>query len=177
MKRFGGMLTFDTKGGMEAAKKLVTVTPHLSNIKSSMLQNYCSLVFRIERPILGDNPKAHNHDNEKRTLFVKSMCFLWKACTFCEKYLCFSWKATKTVDSTQIFHFDLVFHRVQREGQPMCLVKTYEKHMLFTKDHLQGIVTLRFILLHCIRTRTQDLLFITDSSVKLCLEVIWGPRQ
>ena len=28
-----------------------------------------------------------------------------------------TWKATKTSDSTQISHFDLVFHRVQREGQ------------------------------------------------------------
>ena len=28
-----------------------------------------------------------------------------------------TWKATKTTDSTQIAHFDLVFHRVQREGQ------------------------------------------------------------
>ena len=31
-------------------------------------------LLHIERPILGDNPKAHNHDNEKRTLFVKSTC-------------------------------------------------------------------------------------------------------
>ena len=29
----------------------------------------------------------------------------------------FTWKATKTADPTQISHFDLVFHRVQREGQ------------------------------------------------------------
>ena len=29
----------------------------------------------------------------------------------------FSLKATKTADSTQISHYDLVFHRVQREGQ------------------------------------------------------------
>ena len=28
-----------------------------------------------------------------------------------------TWKATKTTDSTQISHFDLVFHRVQRECQ------------------------------------------------------------
>ena len=28
-----------------------------------------------------------------------------------------TWKATKTTDSTQISHFDLVFCRVQREGQ------------------------------------------------------------
>ena len=27
------------------------------------------------------------------------------------------WKATKTANSTQVSHFDLVFHRVQREGQ------------------------------------------------------------
>ena len=32
-------------------------------------------------------------------------------------YVKSTWKATKTIDSTQIFHFDLVFHRVQREGQ------------------------------------------------------------
>ena len=56
------------------------------------------LVFRIiERPILGVSQKAHN---EKRMLFMKS-----------------TWKATKTADSTQISHFDLVFHRDQREGQ------------------------------------------------------------
>ena len=29
----------------------------------------------IERPILGDNPKAHKPDNEKRVLFVKSVHF------------------------------------------------------------------------------------------------------
>ena len=28
----------------------------------------------IERPVLGDNPKAHKVDNEKRALFVKSTC-------------------------------------------------------------------------------------------------------
>ena len=38
--------------------------------------------------------------NESIALFMKS-----------------TWKATKTTDSTQISHFDLVFHRIQREGQ------------------------------------------------------------
>ena len=81
----------------------------------------------IERPILGDNPEAHGHDNEKHTFFKWKACtfcekhllFSWKVCTFHEKHLHFSWKApksmlfiweaTKTADSTQIFHFDLVF--------------------------------------------------------------------
>ena len=36
-----------------------------------------------------------------------------KSTTFHEKH----WKATKTADSTQISHLDLVFHRVQRESQ------------------------------------------------------------
>ena len=35
----------------------------------------------IERPILGDNPKGHNYDNEKCALFMKSTC------AFCEKHL------------------------------------------------------------------------------------------
>ena len=39
-----------------------------------------------------------------------------KTGTFYEKH----WKATKTSDSTQISHYDLVFHRVQRECQ-LCI--------------------------------------------------------
>ena len=52
----------------------------------------------------------------------EALCFSW-SWTFHWKALCFSWscafhwKATKTADSTQISHYDLVFHRVQREGQ------------------------------------------------------------
>ena len=61
----------------------------------------------IERPKLGDNPKADKPDNEKHMLFVKSTC------TFHEKHL----KSNKAADSTQISHFDLVFQRVQGEGQ------------------------------------------------------------
>ena len=41
-------------------------------------------------------------------------------CTFCEKHALFvksTWKATKTADSTQLSHLDLVFQRVQWEGQ------------------------------------------------------------
>ena len=63
-------------------------------------------------------------------LFTFCCTFYWKAlhlslftalftkkhCTF-QFSLCFSWKATKTADLIQIFHYDLVFHRVQREGQ------------------------------------------------------------
>ena len=45
----------------------------------------------------------------------------WKALRFSLKsivlFMKSTWKATKTTDSTQISHFDLVFHRVQREGQ------------------------------------------------------------
>ena len=36
---------------------------------------------------------------------------------FTENHCAFHWKATKTADSTQISYFDLVFCRVQREGQ------------------------------------------------------------
>ena len=63
-------------------------------------------------------------------VFMKSSSFCEKHCSFCEKQqfswkaLWFSpekwkaqWKAPKTAGSTQISHLDLVFHRVQREGQ------------------------------------------------------------
>ena len=57
-------------------------------------------------------------------VFMKSGTFCMKNCTFHEKYkkstwkqLKRTWKTTKTADSTQISHFDMVFHRVQREGQ------------------------------------------------------------
>ena len=43
----------------------------------------------------------------------KHVYFIWKVYAFHEKH----WKATKTADSTQISHFDLVFPRVHREGQ------------------------------------------------------------
>ena len=49
--------------------------------------------------------------------------FHWKAlhfsltALFTENHWSFHWKATKTSDSTQISNYDLVFHRVQREGQ------------------------------------------------------------
>ena len=53
--------------------------------------------------------------------FHKNCHFLYeKCCTFHEKYVKSIeniWKATKAADSTQVSHFDLVFHRVQREGQ------------------------------------------------------------
>ena len=70
-----------------------------------------------ERPILGDHPKAH------KTLYEKHCAFHEKHCAFHEKHLKSEkqhWKATKTADSTQISHLDLVFHRVQREGQ-LCM--------------------------------------------------------
>ena len=57
-------------------------------------------------------------------VFMKSGTFCMKSCTFHEKYmkstwkqLKRTWKTTKTADLTQISHFDLVFHRVLREGQ------------------------------------------------------------
>ena len=51
-----------------------------------------------------------------------SLRFSWKALRrFSVKsvalFMKSTWKPTKTTDSTQISHFDLVFHRVQREGQ------------------------------------------------------------
>ena len=74
--------------------------------------------FVIERPIFSDNPKAHF------ALFTRFSCtFIWKVALFmkstwkCAFHVKSAWKATKTADSTQISHFDLVFHRVQREGQ------------------------------------------------------------
>ena len=64
-----------------------------------------------ERPTLGDHPKAH------KTLYEKHCAFCEKCCAFCEKK---HWKATKIADSTQSSHLDLMFHRVQREGQ-LCI--------------------------------------------------------
>ena len=92
---------------------------------------HCFVGLLKERPILGDHPKAH------KTLYEKCCAFHEKHCTFCEKHCAFHekpctfckkhlksekqhWKATKTADSTQISHLDLVFHRVQREGQ-LCI--------------------------------------------------------
>ena len=52
---------------------------------------FCMIGFSfIERPILGDNPKAHKTDNEKRVLFVKSTCALGEKCTLFMKS---AWKA------------------------------------------------------------------------------------
>ena len=56
---------------------------------------------------------VYTHINLVLLVFMKSGTFCIKSSTFCEKHC----KATKTADSTQISHFDLVFHRVQREGQ------------------------------------------------------------
>ena len=102
-----------------------------------------------------------------QTAFFTEKCctFHWKAlhfssnCTFHWKALHFSsncafyWKATKTADSTQISHYDLVFHRVQREGHlGICYIlvvfgsfqwKAHEKRIRKT-IHLHGIVTLCF---------------------------------
>ena len=84
---------------------------------NTMYHNLCLIgLSYTEWPILCDNPKVHNHDNKKRTLFVKSLKnvrFSWKS----PKNVLFIWEITKTADSTQIFHLDLVFHRVQWEGQ------------------------------------------------------------
>ena len=50
--------------------------------------------------------------------FHEKLCtFYMKSGTFSWKTLASTWKATKTADSIQISDFDLVFHRVQREGQ------------------------------------------------------------
>ena len=52
-------------------------------------------------------------------IFGLSLRFSWKALRVksVALFMKSTWKATKTTDSTQISHFDLVFHRVQREGQ------------------------------------------------------------
>ena len=52
--------------------------------------------------------------------FMKGGTFCMKSGVFYEKYVKSIeniWKATKTADSTQVSYFDLVFHRVKREGQ------------------------------------------------------------
>ena len=49
-----------------------------------------------------------------------SCALFMKSGAFCENHVLFmksTSKATKTADLTQISHFDLVCHRVQREGQ------------------------------------------------------------
>ena len=49
---------------------------------------------------------------------LKSTVLFMKLCFSLKKHCAFHWKVTKTADSTQISHYDLVFHRVQsREGQ------------------------------------------------------------
>ena len=53
-------------------------------------------------------------------VFMKSGTFCMKSGAFHEKYMKRTEKHlnnNKTSDSTQMSHFDLVFHRVQRESQ------------------------------------------------------------
>ena len=59
---------------------------------------------------------VYTHIDLVLLVFMESHAFCMKTGTFCEKH----WKATKTSDSTQISHYDLVFHRVQRECQ-LCI--------------------------------------------------------
>ena len=47
--------------------------------------------------------RDRNRDSRRKVRFLRKVRF--------------SWKATKTADSTQMSNFDLVFHRVRREGQ------------------------------------------------------------
>ena len=82
-------------------------------ITSKMSKDIWSFVYIYERPILGDNPKPHKILLKSAVLFSTFhgvVLFTEKCCTF-------HWKATKTADSTRISHYDLVFQRVQREGQ------------------------------------------------------------
>ena len=123
-----------------------------------------------ERPILDHHPKSSKWNAAlfiwnvaffiwNAVLFMKCGTFHMKSSAFREKWR-FSYekhlKSLKTADSTQISHLDLVFHRVQREGhlwKALLFVKSaafhmksttfHEKHR-FSKDHLQGIVTLCF---------------------------------
>ena len=61
-------------------------------------------------------------------LYIKTIVVFMKSGGFCENLQSLwkpekwkaHWKATKTADSTQMSHFDLVFHRIQREGQ-LCI--------------------------------------------------------
>ena len=74
------------------------------------------LLSRPFDPILS----LFNHLTPFKTIWPK---LHWKAlhfsltALFTEKCCAFHWKATKTSNSTQISHYNLVFHRVQREGQ------------------------------------------------------------
>ena len=82
-----------------------------------------------ERPILGDNPKAHKFAWWKVLRFsLKSIVLFMKSGGFHWKELCFS-----------LVLFTGAFH-VKSAGA------FHEKHR-FSKDHLQGIVTLCFSLL------------------------------
>ena len=58
-----------------------------------------------ERPILGDNPKAHN---ENHCGFHEKWWFLWKAVVFMKSIAVFTWKVKSTMKSTQK---QLVQHR------------------------------------------------------------------
>ena len=62
---------------------------------------------------------VHVYTHIDLILFVsmKSGTLFMKSDISHEKHMKSTWKATKTSDSTQISHFDPVFHRVQREGQ------------------------------------------------------------
>ena len=55
--------------------------------------------------------------HEKWQFSWKALWFSWKALWFSPEKWKAQWKAPKTAGSTQISHLDLVFHRVQREGQ------------------------------------------------------------
>ena len=57
--------------------------------------------------------------HEKQQFFVKTIAVFMKTIAVFVKSTC-KVKSTKTADSTQISHFDLVFHRIQREGQ-LCI--------------------------------------------------------
>ena len=109
----------------------------------------CGTLFGLskERPILDHHPKAQS---EMRRFSYEMRHFSWKALCFSyEKHL----KSLTAADSTQISHLDLVFHRVQREGHswkaPLFMWKAplfaaFREKRRFSKDHLQGIVTLCF---------------------------------
>ena len=88
------------------------------------------LVFRKKDLHLVITQKLTKLYMKSAVLFMKSGAFCEKCSTLHEKHYAFHekhlksekqhWKATKTADSTQISHLDLVFHRVQREDQ-LCM--------------------------------------------------------
>ena len=82
------------------------------SLKSTVL--FIELHFSLKSTVLFIEKHCTFHGV---ALFTEKHCAFHETVLFTEKHYVFHWKATKTADSTQISHYDLVFDRVQREGQ------------------------------------------------------------